>query len=215
MSRVREFYGDGIVMIEIPGDTDDRAPGSSAALQFSDDSGTASTTKAISVKKAAELRGLDQGELAVRLREGKAKMALRDGALFVRYADLAKLTKQGKVPKAKGGSEDQIVDSADVEARTASVAAGLGLDLGTGGRATKESRPTPSSTSADPDPFAPQSDPGVDRRTSEIAKRLGIDIGDKSEPTKEEPSPDAAVQRISSKPRSRTRLGAPRRWGQR
>ncbi|HEX4669240.1 MAG TPA: hypothetical protein VH275_04615 [Solirubrobacterales bacterium] len=70
----------------------------------------------------------------------------------------------------------------------------------------------------DPDPLSPAIDGEAERRTAEVAKRMGIELEAKLDTSAEsEPvtTPDATTQRASAKPRSRTRIGAPRRWGQR
>lgn len=70
----------------------------------------------------------------------------------------------------------------------------------------------------DPDPLSPAIDVEAERRTAEVAKRMGIELEAKPEtPAESEPvaTADATTQRASAKPRSRTRIGAPRRWGQR
>jgi hypothetical protein len=62
------------------------------------------------------------------------------------------------------------------------------------------------------DPFAPSTDPAVEARTDEVAKRIGLDLG---QPAGTPATDDATTQTATAKPRTRTRLGAPRRWGQR
>jgi hypothetical protein len=213
MSRIREHYGS--VMIEFPGDTDTGGPGgSSHGMQFSsDDTGSGPTSKAISVKKAAELRGIAEGELAYTLRQAKAKLAVRDKRLFVKYDDLLELTRQGKVPKATSSTADrEAADELDVEARTNAIAERIGLDLAEPNTA-EQARPEPIA-----DPLAKPTDPAVDARTAAVAERLGIDLGIKPEPAEQTTEPvaaDATTQTVSAKPRSRTRLGAPKRWSQR
>lgn len=69
----------------------------------------------------------------------------------------------------------------------------------------------------DPDPLSPTVDPAVEARTAGVAEAMGIELEAKPEsPEESEPvTADATTQRASAQPRSRTRIGAPRRWGQR
>jgi hypothetical protein len=99
---------------------------------------------------------------------------------------------------------------AGVDARSEAVAESIGLDIETGGRKVESKPPKPERP-------ASKTDPKVDARAREVAERLGIDIGptpaasDQGEPV----TADATTQRVGAKPPSRTRRGAPRRWGQR
>lgn len=69
-----------------------------------------------------------------------------------------------------------------------------------------------------PDPFGTATDPAVEARSAAVAEAMGIDLGSKPDTAAGEPAKgtaDATTQRASAQPRSRTRIGAPRRWGQR
>jgi hypothetical protein len=210
MSRVREFYGDGLVMIELPADADDA--GSSHGVQFSsDDAGSSGkTSKAIHTKRVAELTGLDEGELVYRLRRDKAKLGRLDGQLVVKAADLDRLVKAGKVPPLKRSAED----------RTKAVAASLGIDLdGTATSSTSSNSSTePAKPEPIPDPFTPPVDPAVEARTKAMAGELGIslDLPSTSSTDDDKPAPRRPGAPITARADDDEgyRLGKPRRWGQ-
>lgn|GEM_PF-5529416 len=211
--RVREFYPG--LMIEFPADADAPAAGSSAALQFSDDAGTAPTSKAIRVKQAALNRGMSEGDLALRLREGKAKLAVRDGHMYVKYDDLLELTRRGKVPKANSSTADrEAADARDVEARTNAVAESIGLDLAPPSDPSKPAKHETETAAATSSP-----DPAVEARTAAVASAIGLPSESVQAPQQQEPpqqAADATTQVVKAGHTGRrTRFGRPLRWGER
>ena len=181
------------------------------AILLSDDAGNGSAgkSKAIRIRDAAEQVGLTEEELTTRL-IGKAHLAMHEGQMVVKLADLDRLAKSGAIPKpstvkavreATGEAEGTKAASADpaVEARIAASAAAIGVEPDT----VRAKSAEPSS---------------AEQRTGRMANLIGVDLGEA--PTTNAPgSPPATAKQeatsatiVKARPRDpRPGMGRPQR----
>jgi hypothetical protein len=197
--EVRTGYGpEGVIF------TDDDAPIEAVLLSDTGTAGRGRTSKALRVSDAARQAGISEDEMT-RLLVGKAQLAVHEGQMVVKLADLQALAKRGDVPRPsqrRRTDPDRRESASDptLEQRVSDAAAFLGIE-------NDAITPTRSAK-----------DKATMDKTERVAALLGLDLGTPKKPatgpaeqTSSTSSSVAGVQVVSADT-PRRRLGAPERY---